>query len=49
MEDIIEQLYRYKQSLLYQIHLVLVIVLWVYMLALAMQEWKVRNRAYQFK
>lgn len=30
-------------------HLVLVIVMGAYMLGLALQEWRVRSRAYQFK
>ena len=49
MRDIIELLHRYQQSVLYRAHLVLVVVLGAYMLWLALQEWKIRNRAYQFK
>lgn len=49
MQDIIELLYQYQQSKLYKVHLVLVIILGAYMLALALQEWRVRNKAYRFK
>ena len=49
MQEIIELLYQYQQSKAYTVHLVLVIVMGAYMLWMALQEWRVRNKAYQFK
>lgn len=48
IETIVEALYTYRLSWLFQVHLILVIVLGMLILFYFWQEWKARKHAYVY-
>lgn len=49
IQNAIELLYQYKQSIFYQLHFAIVMCLGIVFLYVFLREWRIKDQAYEYK